>query len=387
MKLISDFNFLPTFQAYAQAFNHTCKIGWDQKEFNGVRLHHLVYPFLRQTLPAQLCTSARMKATEALISVRVKLKKNKKTSCPKSKLCSMRLDSQSHSVWFDKNEVSILTIQGRVKGIKFQSYDYFDQFRAWKRKSAELIYNKGRVLLTFVFEKLVPDYEYKSDAFIGVDRGIRRIAVTSNKLFFDGGKVRAISQRYQDLKANLQSCGSRSAKRHLRKMSKKENRFRKDHNHCISKKIVQSLPVGSTIILEDLKYIREKCRQRKKQRREFHSWSFFQLEEFLKYKSEAHDCFIAYVDARYTSQKCSHCGHIDRSNRKNQTQFKCTRCGYTLNADLNASFNIRNNYLDSIGHPSRASVNRPIVADSKALCKAQNSTGLDTSHALCGLGS
>jgi transposase len=69
-----------------------------------------------------------------------------------------------------------------------------------------------------------------------------------------------------------------------------------------------------------------------------------------------------YVDPRYTSQKCSCCGHISKSNRQNQTQFECTRCGYGLNADLNAAFNIRNNYLDSIGHPSRAPVNEPNVS-------------------------
>lgn len=188
------------------------------------------------------------------------------------------------------------------------------------------------------------------------------IAVTSNKLFFGGGKVRAVSHRYRVLRAGLQSCGSRSSKRHLRRVAQKENRFRKDENHCVSKEIVKSLPIGSTIILEDLKYIRERCRQRHDQRGEFHNWSFYQLEQFLIYKAVAVGCGIVYVDPRYTSQKCSHCSHTSKSNRKNQTQFKCVHCGYTLNADLNASFNIRNNYLDSIRHPSRASVNGPMVS-------------------------
>jgi IS605 OrfB family transposase len=324
-----------------------------------------------------------MKATESLHLSRTLLKKNKKTSCPKSKLCSIRLDSQSHSVWFDKNEVSILTIQGRVKGIKFQSYEYFNQFRTWKRKSADLIYRKDKILLTFIFEKIIPDTEYNSETFVGIDRGIRRIAVTSNKKFFGGGIVKTVSHRYQRLRANLQSCGSRSAKRHLQKISQKENRFRKDVNHCISKKIALELPVGSTIVIEDLKYIHERCRQRKKQQGELNSWSFYQLEQFLIYKANARSCRVVHVDPRYTSQKCSKCGHTSRSNRQNQTQFKCIHCGYSLNADLNASFNIRNNYLDSIRHPSRASVNRPIVSS-----YVPGSAGdLVTSHASCEYGS
>lgn len=383
VKLLTDFNFMPTFQAYTEAYNHTCKVGWTEKEFNGVRLHHLVYPTLRQTLPAQLCTSARMKATKSLHGSRTSLKNGKKTSCPKSTLCSIRLDSQSHSVWFDKNEVSILTTQGRVKGIKFQSYPYFDQFRTWKRKSADLTYRKGQVFLTFVFEKLIPDAEYQSNTFVGIDRGIRRIAVTSDKQFFGGGRIKHVCHRYQRLRSELQSCGTRSAKRHLRRVAQKENRFRKDVNHCVSKQIVQGLPVGSTIVIEQLKYIRERCRQRQEQRGEFHNWSFYQLEQFLTYKAEAKGCRVVYVDPRYTSQKCSCCGHTSKSNRKDQTRFKCIHCGYTLNADLNASFNIRNNYLDATCHPSRASVNRPVVSSRDLPVEAGD---LVTSHGPCARG-
>jgi len=375
---------LPTFKAYTQAYNTCCKIGWDKKEFNGVNLHHLTYPLIRDTLPAQLAISARMKATESLKSVRAQLKAaakkkkpsrpkskrtyakvqkpEKKVSCPKSKMASIRLDANSYNVWFDRKEVSILTINGRQKGIKFQTYDYFDQFKDWKRKSADLIYRRGKILLTFIFEKTVPDLEGPSNTFVGIDRGIRRIAVTSEKQFFGGGHIKSVSNRYHRLRGRLQSCGSRSAKRHLREMSKKENRFRRNENHCISKKIVRSLPVGATIILEDLKYIRERCKHSKGQRGEFHSWGFYQLESFLTYKSVERGQSIVYVDPRYTSQKCSCCGHVSKSNRTNQTQFKCTRCGYSLNADLNASFNIKNNYLDSIRHPSRAPVNEPIVS-------------------------
>jgi putative transposase len=376
---------LDTIKTYTKAYNTVCKIGWDAKEFNGVRLHFLSYPLIRESLPSQLAISARMKATESLKSTKARLKQNKKTSCPKSKMSSIRLDANSYNVWFDKNEASILTTKGRQR-FKFQSYEYLEQFLTWKRKSADLIYNKGKILLTFIFEKTVPDENPKSDTFVGIDRGIRRLAVTSNKIFFGGGRVKAVSNRYQRRRSSLQSCGTPSAKRHLMRSAQKENRFRRDVNHCISKKIVQSLPGGSTIVLEDLKYIRERCKHRKDQKGEFHSWSFFQLEMFLTYKAAAIGVSIVYVDPRYTSKKCSKCGHISRSNRKNQTQFKCTKCGYILNADLNASFNIKNNYLDSIRHPSRAPVNEPIVSN-KAGAKAQALYPSDTSHGPCARGS
>lgn len=46
------------------------------------------------------------------------------------------------------------------------------------------------------------------------------------------------------------------------------------------------------------------------------------------------------VNAAFTSQRCSACGLVDRRSRKSQAVFRCTACGLTLNADLNAARNI-----------------------------------------------
>ena len=72
------------------------------------------------------------------------------------------------------------------------------------------------------------------------------------------------------------------------------------------------------LALEDLSGIRQTVRLCKKQRKELHKWNFFQFEQFLAYKAEARGMKIEYVDARYTSQKCSACGYISRSNRQSQ---------------------------------------------------------------------
>lgn len=46
------------------------------------------------------------------------------------------------------------------------------------------------------------------------------------------------------------------------------------------------------------------------------------------------------VPAASTSQRCSCCGIVDRRSRENQADFRCTSCGYTSNADVNAATNI-----------------------------------------------
>src|SRR5262249_1338867 len=41
-----------------------------------------------------------------------------------------------------------------------------------------------------------------------------------------------------------------------------------------------------------------------------------------------------------TSQRCSECGHVAADSRESQALFRCTACGYTGNADVNAARNI-----------------------------------------------
>ena len=48
------------------------------------------------------------------------------------------------------------------------------------------------------------------------------------------------------------------------------------------------------------------------------------------------EVFLWTVNPAYTSQTCSKCGHVDKESRVKQV-FKCTSCGNTAHADVNAS--------------------------------------------------
>jgi putative transposase len=63
------------------------------------------------------------------------------------------------------------------------------------------------------------------------------------------------------------------------------------------------------------------------------SWGLF--FELLEYKTN-----VIKVNPAYTSQKCSKCGHTCKENRKTQSLFECVNCGYTANADFQATLNI-----------------------------------------------
>src|SRR5579871_3099963 len=85
-----------TMRQYTACFNAVCRYGWESGERNGTRLHQATYHALRrqhQLLPSQLVVSARMKATEALLSVHECKKQGKKVSCPQSDLCAVHYDA------------------------------------------------------------------------------------------------------------------------------------------------------------------------------------------------------------------------------------------------------------------------------------------------------
>lgn len=352
--------FKPTLDAYTDAFNYVCKTAWDNKEFNGVNLHHMTYHQSREKtgLKSQLAISARVKATESLVSSQAIIKKGKKVSCPQSKCCSIRYDDRSLTIDFVNRTINILTLEGRQR-IPIFVPKYFEQYLTWKKCSSDLFQVKDKTFLHIVFEKEIEDIQ-PSEKMVGIDRGVKKLAVVSDNKFFGGGTIKKLSKRYEKLRSALQSKGTRSAKTHLKKINRCERLMRKDINHCIAKQIVEGLQEGTTIVLEKLTGIRGGASKfRKEQRKEINKWNFFQFEQFLTYKAMAKGCQVVYVDARYTSQRCSKCGHIHKHNRQCQSLFKCKKCGFQLNADLNGSRNIVLKYLDATGYPDWANVNLP----------------------------
>jgi putative transposase len=143
----------------------------------------------------------------------------------------------------------------------------------------------------------------------------------------------------------------KSAKRHLKKMGRQQARFHRDPDHVLSKRIVQNMPPGATIVFENLTNIREtskmfrgKANKNVWTKRKLHSWTFAHLFAFTDYKAQERGMHVERIDPRHTSQTCSRCGHQARNNRRSQSVFHCRVCGYQLNADLNAAYDIRDKY-------------------------------------------
>lgn len=339
-----------TIEIFNEACNYISQIAFENKKFGQVGLHKLVYYEVRERfkLSAQLCIRAIGKVKE---SYRIE----KKTLHTFRKHSALIYDQRILS-FKGLDTVSILSLDGRFKiPIVFGEYAKLDKRRV--RGQADLIYHNGNLFLCLVVE--IPDKTpINTKNFLGVDMGIVNLATDNNGNFFSGKQVDIVRKRMAKIKAELQRCGSKSAKRHLKKLSGKESRFKRNSNHIISKKIVQlAKDTNSTIALEDLKGFNGRQTVKKAQREQFGKWAFNQLRSFVEYKAQIAGIPIIFVNPKNTSRRCSHCGYIDKANRKSQSEFVCKHCNFSLNADLNAAKNIA--FL--------AAVKQPIVAKSPAL--------------------
>lgn len=78
------------------------------------------------------------------------------------------------------------------------------------------------------------------------------------------------------------------------------------------------------------------------------NWTYYQLQQYIEYKAARYGIIVRKINPYHTSIRCSCCGYEDSNNRKSQKEFKCIKCGFTMNADRNASLNIArsDDYMD-----------------------------------------
>jgi len=244
----------------------------------------------------------------------------------------------------DAAMVSIWTVTGREK-ISFVCGERQRALLAYRKGEVDLMHVRGKWYLACVCD--VPDPEKIGiEDVLGVDLGVVNIAFDSDGRAYTGATVEAARQKFNRCRAGLQKCGSRGAKRRLKKLSGKEARFRKHENHRISKEIVANAERSRRGIgLEDLTHIRKRTKVRRAQRNRHSSWSFAQLRAFVTYKAIRAGIPVILVDPRDTSRGCPECGVVDKRNRTTQDRFSCISCGHTEAADRVGARNIRSRAL------------------------------------------
>lgn len=231
--------------------------------------------------------------------------------------------------------VSIWSIAGRLR-VPFLAGDPQLKLLGHQKGESDLIFRDGVFYLAATCD--VSEPERCANGFLGVDLGIANIAADSDGNRYSGSELKSVRHRQRRLRAKLQKKHTTSANRRLKKLAGKAQRFAHHVNHVISKQIVASAKgTGRGIAIEELGGIRGRVKVGRKQRAILHSWAFFQLRSFLEYKSALAGVELIAVDPRNSSRECSRCQHICKSNRPNQSTFRCQSCGFADHADSNAA--------------------------------------------------
>ncbi len=241
-----------TLETANKACNYISEKAWTHNVFKQFDIHKLVYQDVRGTfnLSAQMTIRQISKVADAykIDTDTMRAFSLKGAISYDDRILSWNLDQQAINVW---------TVEGRKK-INYVTGPRQLELLKSRRGESDLCLIDGEWYLFATCDVDEPDLR-DVESFIGIDLGIKAIAADSDGEIYSGSHLNSLRARYSNLRSKLQSIGSKSSKRLLKKRNKKESRFSKDTNHVISKHIVsKAKDTGRGIALEDLSGIRER---------------------------------------------------------------------------------------------------------------------------------
>jgi len=325
---------LSTMERFNQAASFAAKAGFESGVFSQPSIHKLVYAEIRERfdLSAQMAVRAIGKAVEVF--------KRDKSKSPVFKTRGAVTYDERILSFKGLDKVSLWTLSGRmIVPLIYGEYQgqRFDRIKG----QVDLVY-RGGLFSLFATVDLPEKAPIEVKDFLGVDLGIVNLATDSDGNVHTGETVEKVRRRRHESRRSYQKTGTKSAKRRLKRMARREANFRRNENHRIANELVRlAKDTDRGIGLEDLKHIRERTTVRAKDRAKHSGWAFAQLQSFVCYKARLAGVPVVVVDARQTSRTCSACGHCEKANRKSQAEFACQHCGSSENADRNAARNVR----------------------------------------------
>lgn len=341
-----------------KALNYISKYVYDNNCLKQAELNKATYTYLREKfgLKSQMAQSV-------MKTVIAKYKTNKSNG---HDFTLVQFKNLEYDLVFNRDyslklgKFSINSLNGRLK-IPYEAKGmekYFDG--SYSFGTAKLVYKYKKYFLhipmTKEYQQTTP---FKINKIVGIDLGINFVATTYDSFgkttFFSGKQVKQKRGHYKILRKNLQMRGTKSAKRRIKSIGSRENRWISDLNHSITKALVDRYGANTLFVLEDLTGIRTSTEKVNINNRYVSvSWAFYQFRKYLEYKAQTNNSMVIAVNPKYTSQQCPKCGHIEKANRnKKQHIFCCKNCSYTSNDDRIGAMNLWNKGIQYIENQSK----------------------------------
>jgi len=341
----TDFKKFDTFLGQAQLAYNWCA---EYLKLHNVPLdiksvHRAVYDIMRSTykvLPAQCVIRIYKEVLAALRSI--KSNKHEEAKTPERKNKAMRLDKRLYSNL--SNEGISLTgfEKNKRKFFAIESYPVLDELFSKHTTTDPLVFTRnGEPWLSITFE--IPQGIVADGLAVGIDLGMKRFAVSSDGIVFDDKAYKARRRRLRFLKSNLKAKGTKSAKRKLKRLKRKERGQSKDFMCRMANAIIASSGDATHIVLENLKKIKkntsknEQGFKKKRHNNAFSQVALAKFREILTYKAALTGKRVVTVSPKWTSQIDSRNGK--RDGKRHGCRYYCSD-GIVLDADWNAARNI-----------------------------------------------
>lgn len=304
-------------------------------------VHNKCYNTLRSEYPSLPSQSVIRIQREVLSAFKSKKSNKHNGSAPQKYNLSMTLDKRMYSN-FTRDGISLVSeVSNKRKRLSFTPYPKIaEMFATSVAKDPTMFCRDGKLWLSipFEFNGCMPE----SVCAVGVDLGMKRFFVTSEGKAFTDKEYLGRRRKIRYLKKKLQSKATKSAKKHLRKVSRKEHNMSKNYCHQACNALIKSTK-ASFVVMEDLTKIKKNTSRSKdgyKRKRHNNAISqvpFYMLKQIMTYKATLAGKQVVSVSPFNTSQCDSRTGL--KEGKRQGCRFY-TEDGLLLDADWNAAVNI-----------------------------------------------
>jgi putative transposase len=249
-------------------------------------------------------------------------------------------DDRKSITFTDKNGIGRLKLKG-TRDLHFYQINQIKRVRLVKRADG-------------VYAQFCVDVERTEDTHpthrtLGLDVGLESFYTDSfgekieNPRFYRTGERKMKrSQRLVSRKVKG-SSNRRKARNELGRVHLKISRQRKDHAVKLARCVITS---NDVVVYEDLRIknmVKNHCLAKS-----INDAGWYQFRVWLEYFGKVFKRITIAVNPSYTSQECSNCGSIVKKSLSTRTHV--CQCGCKLDRDHNASINILNSGLGTVGH-------------------------------------
>jgi putative transposase len=292
---------LETLKEARRGFNEASEVVYGMDKLSIVDLHKNFYRSFRDKNP-QISSQIVGRCMRAVLQAyrSVKSNKNKIDRPVEKKKLSLELTRRMFSYKLKDNIFRIPILGGRIS-VKIALYKKLEKYlHDYEFKSLNVFERNGSIYLSFYFRVSIELNENPKLA-LGIDLGIRRFVATSDGRIFKDAEFNKSKRAVRFLKRSLKSKGTKSAKRHLRKIRHKEKNINKNFIFHLANAVLKT--TADVIVVEDLNLIKMKKKKHAYQNKNRISQvGFGQLIQTLQYKAELLGKRVVKVNPAYTSQ-------------------------------------------------------------------------------------